>query len=67
MESQEKYSTANAQAPEDGNSEPITQVQRDSVLTSEDMPPKSLRIGVTLTALAALLGFAALYFGIIHP
>jgi|GEM_PF-4249482 len=67
MESQENYSTVNAQAPEDKNSEPITQVQRDSVITSEDLPPKSLRIGVTLTALVALLGFAALYFGIIHP
>lgn len=48
------------------DSEPITQVQRDSVITREDMPAKPFRIGVTLVTLGTLLLFFAFYFGIIN-
>ncbi|MBD1928487.1 hypothetical protein H6F74_19865 [Trichocoleus sp. FACHB-90] len=52
--------------PEDKNSDPITQVQRDSVITSEDLPPKPFRISITLISLLLLLLFAGFYFGIIN-
>jgi hypothetical protein len=52
--------------PEDKNSDPITQVQRDSVITSEDLPPKAFRISLTLATLAILLLFFGFYFGIIN-
>lgn len=48
MTSKETTATPNTQKSENKNSEPITQVQRDSVITREDMPAKPFRIGVTL-------------------
>ncbi|MBD1923764.1 hypothetical protein H6F77_22240 [Microcoleus sp. FACHB-831] len=65
MTSKETTETPNKKS-EDKNSEPITQVQRDSVITREDLPAKPFRIGVTLVTLGALLLFFAFYFGIIN-
>ncbi|MBD1942303.1 hypothetical protein H6F50_08030 [Coleofasciculus sp. FACHB-712] len=62
----EPTETNPSQKPADKNSKPITQVQRDSVITSEDLPPKAFRISVTLAALAILLLFFGFYFGIIN-
>jgi hypothetical protein len=66
MTSKETTATPNTQKSENKNSEPITQVQRDSVITREDMPAKPFRIGVTLVTLGSLLLFFAFYFGIIN-
>lgn len=49
------------------NPEPVTQVQRDSVITREDIPPLGFRIGVTAVGLGILLFVAGLYFGNINP
>jgi len=48
-------------------SEPITQVQADSVLTREQLPDVRLRITLGTIALVTLLFVAALYYGIINP
>lgn len=66
MTSKETTATPNTQKSENKNYEPITQVQRDSVITREDMPAKPFRIGVTLVTLGSLLLFFAFYFGIIN-
>lgn len=66
MESEETTAMQNTQKSEDKNSEPITQVQRDSVITSEDLPAKPFRIGVTLVSIGTILLFFAFYFGIIN-
>ena len=47
-------------------SEPMTQVQADSVLTRQQLPNLAFRIGVTLATLLIFLFFAALYYGIIN-
>ncbi|MFE1746888.1 hypothetical protein [Coleofasciculus sp. H7-2] len=47
-----------SQKPEDKNSELITQVQRDSVITSEDLPLKPFRISLTVAMVILLLFFA---------
>ena len=46
--------------------EPMTQVQADSVLTRQQLPNVWFRIGVSLLLLVLLLFFAALYYGIIN-
>lgn len=48
-------------------SEPMTQVQADSVLTRQQLPNLGFRISVTLVLLISFLFFAALYYGIINP
>jgi hypothetical protein len=48
-------------------SEPITQVQADSVLTREQLPNAGFRITLSIVTLAILVFVAALYFGIINP
>lgn len=48
-------------------SEPMTQVQADSVLTREQLPNVGFRIGVSLVLLVLLLFVASLYYGIINP
>ncbi|WP_348233913.1 hypothetical protein [Trichocoleus sp. DQ-U1] len=62
----EPTETNPSQKPLDKNSDPITQVQRDSVITSEDLPPKGFRISLTLATGAILLLFFGFYFGIIN-
>ncbi|MBE9052116.1 hypothetical protein IQ243_17140 [Nostocales cyanobacterium LEGE 11386] len=47
--------------------EPMTQVQKNRVITSQDLPDKRLRYGLTLVVLTALLFTAAIYYGIINP
>jgi len=47
-------------------SEPMTQVQADSVLTRQQLPNLAFRIGVTLATVVIFLFFAALYYGIIN-
>ena len=48
-------------------SEPITQIQRDSVITDQDIPDLKFRVGVTLVILIIFLFVAAIYYGIINP
>ena len=48
-------------------SEPITQIQEDNVLTSKDLPRPRVRYGIPLALFAILLFVAALYYGIINP
>jgi cytochrome oxidase assembly protein ShyY1 len=52
---------------ETGKSEPITQVQRDSVITNQDLPNPLVRYGFTLVILATFLFVVAIYYGIINP
>ena len=47
-------------------SEPITQVQKDSVITGEDLPDPRL-IAFVLVILMAFLFVVAIYYGIINP
>lgn len=47
--------------------EPVAPVQRESVITREDVPNPLFRIGVTLALLIPLLLIAAIYYGVIHP
>lgn len=51
----------------ESKTEPITQVQADSVLTREQLPNKGFRIALTLVTSAIILSVVAIYFGIIHP
>ncbi|MBW4565344.1 MAG: hypothetical protein KME32_30515 [Mojavia pulchra JT2-VF2] len=51
----------------ESKTEPMTQVQADSVLTREQLPNKGFRIALTLVTSVILLSVAAIYFGIIHP
>jgi cytochrome oxidase assembly protein ShyY1 len=48
-------------------SEPITQIQRDSILTNQDLPDPRLRYGLTLVILTVFLFVVAIYYGIINP
>lgn len=48
-------------------SEPMTQVQADSVLTRQQLPNLGFRIGVTLVLVITSLFVAGLYYGIINP
>ncbi|MEJ6482265.1 hypothetical protein N0Y54_13190 [Nostoc punctiforme UO1] len=52
---------------ETGKYEPITQVQRDSVITNQDLPNPLVRYGFTLVILATFLFVVAIYYGIINP
>ncbi|MBD2561766.1 MULTISPECIES: hypothetical protein [Nostoc] len=52
---------------EPGKSEPMTQVQRDNVITNQDLPDPRVRYGFTLVILAAFLFVVAIYYGIINP
>lgn len=51
---------------ESRKSEPITQVQKDHVITDEDLPDPRL-IGFALVVLTAFLFVAAIYYRIINP
>ncbi|MBC1224006.1 hypothetical protein GNF10_18450 [Nostoc sp. UCD121] len=55
----------NPQEPD--KSEQMTQVQRDSVITNQDLPDPRVRYGFTLVILATLLFVIAIYYGIINP
>ncbi|WP_341530269.1 hypothetical protein WKK05_13830 [Nostoc sp. UHCC 0302] len=48
-------------------SESKTQVQKDSVITSQDLPDPRLRYGFTLVILTIFLFIIAIYYGIINP
>lgn len=48
-------------------SQPMTQVQKDNIITDQDLPYKQLIYGFTLVTLTAFLFVAALYYGIINP
>lgn len=52
---------------ETGKSEPITQAQRDSVITNQDLPNPLVRYGFTLVILATFLFVVAIYYGIVNP
>jgi len=47
-------------------SEPLTQVQADSVITRKDIPNLSFRITVTAIAIAIILFVIGTYYGIIN-
>lgn len=47
--------------------EPVAPVQRESVITREDVPNPLFRFGVTLALLTPLLLVAAIYYGVINP
>ncbi|MUL35734.1 hypothetical protein [Gloeocapsopsis dulcis] len=47
-------------------SEPLTQVQADSVITREDMPNLGFRITVTAIAIGIILFIIGTYYGIIN-
>lgn len=51
----------------ESKSEPMTQVQADSVITREDEPNLGFRLTLTLVTAAILLFVSALYFGLINP
>ncbi|MCC5652262.1 hypothetical protein LC609_21040 [Nostoc sp. XA013] len=55
----------NTQEP--GKSEPMTQVQSDSVITNQDLPDPRVRYGFTLVIVGAVLFVVAIYYGIINP
>ncbi|MBE8969680.1 hypothetical protein IQ277_26715 [Nostocales cyanobacterium LEGE 12452] len=55
----------NAQEPD--KSEPMTQVQKDNVITNQDLPNPLARYGFTVVILATFLFVVALYYGIINP
>lgn len=55
----------NPQPP--GKSEPVTQIQKDNVITSKDLPSRRVRYGLPLLILAILLFVTAIYYGIINP
>ncbi|MFN6561287.1 MAG: hypothetical protein RMY28_016045 [Nostoc sp. ChiSLP01] len=73
MKSQETQNTKIENKPEHlnvqgtGKSEPITQVQKNNVLTNRDLPNPLTRYGFTLVILATLLFVVAIYYGIINP
>ncbi|MBD2493674.1 hypothetical protein [Nostoc sp. FACHB-280] len=48
-------------------SEPVTQIQKDSVITRQDLPDKRVRYAFTLVILSAFLFVIAIYYGIINP
>jgi hypothetical protein len=52
---------------EPGKSEPMTQVQSDSVITNQDLPDPRVRYGFTLVIVGAVLFVVAIYYGIINP
>ncbi|BAY24024.1 hypothetical protein NIES2100_38170 [Calothrix sp. NIES-2100] len=47
--------------------EPVTQIQKENVITSQDLPDSRVRYGFTLVILASFLFVAAIYYGIINP
>ncbi|MFN6464030.1 MAG: hypothetical protein RMZ41_019765 [Nostoc sp. DedVER02] len=52
---------------ESGKSEPMTQVQKDSVMTDRDLPNPLVRYGFTVVILSTFLFVVAIYYGIINP
>lgn len=50
-----------------GEFEPLTKAQAESVITREDLPAFPFRITVTLTIVAALLFAAFIYYSNISP
>ncbi|WP_445633915.1 hypothetical protein NSTC745_05652 [Nostoc sp. DSM 114161] len=73
MKSQETQNTKTENKPENlnvqgnGKSEPITQVQRNNVITNRDLPNSLARYGFTVVILATFLFVVAIYYGIINP
>ncbi|MCG6137555.1 MAG: hypothetical protein MET45_23465 [Nostoc sp. LLA-1] len=59
------FDEINAQNP--SKSEPMTQIQKDNVITSQDLRYKGLFYGFILVILTAFLFVAAIYYGIINP
>ncbi|MGJ5632578.1 hypothetical protein [Nostoc sp. CALU 1950] len=60
--------TANEMNPQEPDkSEQMTQVQRDNVITNQDLPNPLVRYGFTLVILATFLFVVAIYYGIINP
>ena len=59
--------TDNINSQSSRKSEPITQIQKDSVLTSQDLPDKRLLYGFTLVILSAFLLVTAIYYKVINP
>lgn len=47
--------------------EPITQVQQDSVITREDVPNPTFRVGLTLIFSTILFIIAVVYYGTFTP
>ncbi|MBD0264622.1 MAG: hypothetical protein ICV78_18440 [Tolypothrix sp. Co-bin9] len=47
--------------------EPMTRVQKDSVITKKDLPDPRFRIAVTLVILIIFLFVTGIYYGIINP
>jgi cytochrome oxidase assembly protein ShyY1 len=48
-------------------SQPITQVQKESVITNEDLPNPLFHYGFTFFIVAIVLSVFAIYYGIINP
>ncbi len=73
MKSQENQNRKTENTPdqinpqEPGKSEQMTQVQRDNVITSQDLPDPRVRYAFTVVILATFLFVAAIYYGIINP
>ncbi|MDZ8107541.1 MAG: hypothetical protein RM338_18240 [Nostoc sp. DedQUE12a] len=73
MKSQETQNTKTENKPENLNvqtrrkSEPITQVQRNNVITNQDLPNPLVRYGFPLVILATFFFVVAIYYGIINP
>lgn len=73
MKSQDIQNTKTENKPENTNlqgtekSEPITQVQRNNVITDRDLPNPLVRYGFAVVILATFLFVVAIYYGIINP
>ncbi|MFN6474128.1 MAG: hypothetical protein RMY36_031235 [Nostoc sp. SerVER01] len=69
MKSQETQNTKaeNINPQKTQKSEPLTQVQRNNVITNQDLPNPLVRYGFTLVILATFLFVVAIYYGIINP
>jgi hypothetical protein len=52
---------------ESGKSEPLTQVQKDSVITNRDLPNPLFRYAFTAVIVGSFLFVVAIYYGIINP
>ncbi|MDZ8187374.1 MAG: hypothetical protein RMX96_21315 [Nostoc sp. ChiSLP02] len=57
----------NINPQETTESEPVTQVQKDNVITNRDLPNPLVRYAFTGIILASLLIVIAIYYGIINP
>ncbi|BAY78111.1 hypothetical protein NIES25_45810 [Nostoc linckia NIES-25] len=73
MKSQETQNTKTENTSDNTNlqgtekSEPITQVQKNNVITNRDLPNPLARYGFTAVILATFLFVVAIYYGIVNP